>query len=200
MVVRPVSNYDENDGTLSDSEDFLANLTADSVDPITSEFTAPDVKGTKPKWWERPKKSSVKGTRTPRPRKTAQAKALPKGGLKGPLSQLYIGIGMSVMPFDPSCGRIIIENADKCAEALDELSKTNTAVRNFLIGLCTTSAWGAVLMAHAPIVMAIAMHHVPALKKQQEKMVGEFAEMMANGFKGSDDDGFAQGKLFPEDD
>jgi hypothetical protein len=87
------------------------------------------------------------------------------------------------MPFDPSCGRIVIENAEKCAEALDELAKTNTAVRNFLIGLCTTSAWGAVLMAHAPIVMAIAMHHVPALKKQQEKMVGEFAEMMANGFQ-----------------
>jgi hypothetical protein len=30
--------------------------------------------------------------------------------------------------------------------------------------------------------MAIAMHHVPALREKQEKMVGEFAEMMANGF------------------
>ena len=97
---------------------------------------------------------------------------------------------MSVMPFDPSCGRIIIENSEKCADALDDLAKTNSAVRYFLITLFTTSAWGAVVMAHAPIVMAIAMHHVPALKKQQEKMVGEFAEMMANGFQapqGEDD-------------
>lgn len=178
----------EDDGTLSDNEDFVKNLTADTVDPIT-EFTAPDVKSTKSKWWERtPKKDGAKGSRTPRAPKTRQAKALPKGGLKGPLTQLYVGIGMSVMPFDPSCGRTIIENADKCAEALDELAKTNTAVRNFLIGLCTTSAWGAVLMAHAPIVMAIAMHHVPALKKQQEKMVGEMAEMFANGFKGPEKD------------
>lgn len=187
MVVRPVSDYDENDGTLSDSEDFVKGLVAENTDAF-GEFTAPDVKGTRPKWWERtPKKgagnATSKSARTPRTPKTRQAKALPKGGLRGPLTQLYVGIGMSVMPFDPSCGRIIIENAPKCAEALDELSKTNTAVRNFLIGLCTTSAWGAVLMAHAPIVMAIAMHHVPALKKQQEKMVGEFAEMMANGFQ-----------------
>lgn len=182
----------ENDGTQSDNEDFVANLVAENTEPLTGTFTAPVVKGTRPKWWERtPKKNGGKGSsgsaRTPRTPKTRQAKALPKGGLKGPLTQLYVGIGMSVMPFDPSCGRTIIENADKCAEALDELAKTNTAIRNFLIGLCTTSAWGAVLMAHAPIVMAIAMHHVPALKKQQEKMVGEFAEMMANGFNVNQD-------------
>lgn len=187
-----MNDYDENDGTLSDNEDFLANLVAENTDPITSEFTAPNVKATKPKWYERGRKASDNGAagkpRAPRVSKTRQVKALPKGGLKGPLTQLYVGIGMSVMPFDPSCGRTIIENADKCAEALDDLSKTNTAVRNFLIGLCTTSAWGAVLMAHAPIVMAIAMHHVPALKKQQEKMVGEFAEMMANGFNGPEKD------------
>jgi hypothetical protein len=187
MVVRAMSDGIDPDDFDSDSEDFVKNLVAENTDAL-GEFTPPDVRGTKPKWWERtPKgkggKSANGSARERRASKPKTVKPMPRGGLRGPLTQLYVGIGMSVMPFDPSCGRTIIENADKCAEALDELAKTNTAIRNFLIGLCTTSAWGAVLMAHAPIVMAIAMHHVPALKKQQEKMVGEFAEMMANGFK-----------------
>jgi hypothetical protein len=168
-----------------DSFDF-SRLTAENTEPLTGEFTPPNISGSKPRWWESArKKNGSSGKKEPRERvsKVERAKALPRGGLRQPLANIYTGIGMSVMPFDPSCGRMIIENADKCAEALDDLAKTNTAVRNFLIGLCTTSAWSAVVMAHAPIVMAIAMHHVPALKKQQEKMVGEFAEMMANGFQ-----------------
>ena len=185
------SEFGDNNNA-SELFDF-GKLTAENTEPLTGEFTPPVVSGSRPRWWEGARKkktdSGKKETRTRAP-KVERAKALPRGGLRQPLATLYTGIGMSVMPFDPSCGRTIIENADKCAEALDELAKTNTAVRNFLIGLCTTSAWGAVLMAHAPIVMAIAMHHVPALKKQQEKMVGEFAEMMANGFQapnGEDD-------------
>lgn len=165
----------------------FGKLTAENTDSLTGEFTPPSISGSKPKWWERaPKKNGASEKNKPRARapRAERVKPLPRGGLRQPLANLYTGIGMSVMPFDPACGRTIIENSDKCAETLDELAKTNTAVRNFLIGLCTTSAWGAVLMAHAPIVMAIAMHHVPALKKQQEKMVGEFAEMMANGFQG----------------
>lgn len=187
----PGSEFGDNNNA-AESFDFNA-LTVENTEPLTGDFTPPSISGSKPKWWERaPKrdKSSAKSEPRARTPKVDRAKPLPRGGLRGPLTNLYTGIGMSVMPFDPGCGRIIIENADKCAEALDELSKTNTAVRNFLISLCTTSAWGAVVMAHAPIVMAIAMHHVPALKRQQEKMVGEFAEMMANGFstpKGEDE-------------
>ena len=107
---------------------------------------------------------------------------MPRGGLRQPLEDLYTGLGMMLIPFDPSCGKVIIEAAPRCAETLDDLAKTNPAVRRILISLVTTSALGAVVMAHAPIIMAIAMHHVPALREKQEKMVGEFAEMMANGF------------------
>lgn len=183
--------YDDGDNSNTDDSFDISKLTAENTESLTGEFIAPNVKATKPKWWERAPKSRNADANTPRGKRALKAervKALPRGGLRGPLEQLYTGIGMSVMPFDPSCGRIIIENAGKCAEALDELAKTNTAVRNILISLCTTSAVGAVVMAHAPIVMAIAMHHVPALKNRQEKMVGEFAEMMANGFATPDGD------------
>lgn len=174
---------DDDSGIEINNEPFdFSALTAESTDPLTGDFTPPNVQGTKPRWWERAPKS---GKRTPKAKakKTpGPAPAMPRGGLKGPLVNVYTGIGMSVMPFDPGCGRIIIENAEACATALDDLAKTNPAVRRVLLSLVTTSAWGAVIMAHAPIVMAIAMHHVPALRERQEKMVGEFAEMMANGF------------------
>lgn len=168
--------------TDSNTFDFSA-LTPESTS-LGEEFTPPVVKGSKPRWWEtRPK--SEKKTRQTRERSTRSipsVKPMPKGGLKPALAQMYAGVGMAVMPFDPACGRVVLENAERCAESLDELAKTNPAVRNLLISLVTTSAWGAVIMAHAPILMAIAMHHVPALRERQEKMVGEFAEMMANGF------------------
>lgn len=166
------------------SEDFdIQSLNVESTDPITAEFTPPNVKGSKPKWWESaPRNGRRREKKERRTRETRRDIPMPRGGFKGPLTNVYTGIGMSVMPFDPGCGRIIIENAEKCAESLDELARTNPAVRRVLMSLITTSAWGAVIMAHAPIMMAIAMHHVPALREKQEKMVGEFAEMMANGF------------------
>jgi len=155
--------------------DFGA-LNAESVSPEDTPPTFEPPK--KPKWWERKPKNS-------QPKKVKEKKSappMPRGGLRQPLEDLYTGLGMMLIPFDPSCGKVIIEAAPRCAETLDDLAKTNPAVRRILISLVTTSALGAVVMAHAPIIMAIAMHHVPALREKQEKMVGEFAEMMANGF------------------
>lgn len=160
----------------SSSFDF-SSLEAETTEPLT--FEAPRTK--KQRWWESRQKTGKK-TRPEREKKTRTMPPMPRGGLKPALTQMYTGIGMAVMPFDPACGRVIIENAETCAASLDELAKTNPAVRRVLISLVTTSAWGAVIMAHAPILMAVAMHHVPALRDKQEKMVGEFAEMMANGF------------------
>lgn len=177
----------DSDSGITSNEFDIHSLNVESTDPLTSEFTPPNVKGTKPRWWESAPRSGAKRgerrSRKERPaRETRRDIPYPRGGFRGPLTNVYTGIGMTVMPFDPGCGRIIIENAEKCAESLDELARTNPAVRRVLMSLITTSAWGAVIMAHAPIMMAIAMHHVPALRERQEKMVGEFAEMMANGF------------------
>lgn len=151
-----------------------------SADPVAPEEAPPVFEAPrKPKWWEsRKRKNSA--PRPPKARKPVPP--APRGGLRKPLEDLYTGIGMMMMPFDPSCGKVIIEAAPRCAETLDDLAKTNPAVRRLLISLVTGSAMGAVIMAHAPILMAIAMHHIPALREKQEKMVGEFAEMMANGF------------------
>lgn len=154
--------------------DFSA-LSADSVpaDDTPPSFDPPR----KPKWWERKPKNGA----APKREKVRKAMpSMPRGGLREPLENLYTGIGMFMMPFDASCAKVIIEAAPKCAESLDDLAKTNPAVRRILISLVTTSAMGAVVMAHAPIIMAVAMHHVPALRDKQEKMVADMAEMFAN--------------------
>lgn len=161
-----------------DSPFDFSGLNAETTEPITG-FEPPHVR--KPRWWEsRPK--SEKKTRQARVRKTRAAPVMPRGGLESALTQMYTGMGLAVMPFDPACGRVVIENAATCAESLNELAKIDPAVRRVLISLVSSSAWGAVIIAHAPILMAVAMHHVPALRNKQEKMVAEFAEMMANGF------------------
>lgn len=158
--------------------DFNA-LTADTVSPEEAppSFAPPR----KASFWEKMfGNNSKNGAKKERKVKTRTLAPMPRGGLRGPLEEMYTSLGMLVMVADASCGKAIIEAAPRCAESLDNLAKTNPAVRRILISLVTTNAMGAVIMAHAPIIMAIAMHHVPWLRERQEKMVSEFAEMMAN--------------------
>lgn len=162
-----------NESNDESSFDFGA-LNAETVEPL-SPHVAPDVKSTKRRWWE----SRPKGEKSKREKAAKPIPALPRGGLRASLENWYTGIGIAVMPFDAHCGTIIIDNAAACAKSMDELAKTNPAVRRVLIKMVAASAMGAVFAAHAPIVMAIAMHHVPALRERQEKMASDMAEMFA---------------------
>jgi len=107
-----------------------------------------------------------------------------KGAMVRQLEDLYTTVGLFVMAFDQPCGTAIVNSAAKCAEALDNLAYENDAVRRILYRILETSAWGTVLAAHSPIIMAIAIHHVPAVRtvmgKLMAKGVGEEAEKFAN--------------------
>jgi hypothetical protein len=171
----PVDNVDSKPFDFSD-------INAEIVDSISAESKLtpnPKAGRERKRWWESKPRAEKKSRGKNKPMPT-----MPRGGLKPALTQLYTGFALAVMPFDPSCGKIILENAERCAESLDDLAKTNPAVRRALLSLVTTSAWGAVIMAHAPILMALAMHHVPALRERQEKMVADMAEMFANTNRG----------------
>jgi hypothetical protein len=98
----------------------------------------------------------------------------PKGGLKKALEELYTQIGMGVMMMDPHCGMVIIENAPKCAEALNNMADQNQALKRILLRIVETSLIGELMMAHAPIVMAVMMHHVPKFQENGAR----FASMM----------------------
>ena len=99
------------------------------------------------------------------PKETKPAPPKRRGQFKQPLTQMYAGIGTFLAIQDPVCGKAVLESAEKCAETLDDWAYQNPAVRRALASLTETSAVTAVIMAHAPIVMTVLMHHSPAAQK-----------------------------------
>lgn len=126
---------------------------------------------------------SEKENKTPKPEK--EEKKLPprrRGSLVKPLEEMYVTIGMAVMAFDEPCGIAITNSATRCAEALDNLAYENDAVRRVIMRLIQTSAWGGVVMAHSPIIMAIAVHHVPGAKNVVTKLMAVQASREAEDY------------------
>jgi hypothetical protein len=119
-----------------------------------------------------PARERLLGRRTARkaapkaaPKAAAKATPTPKqrpGHFVQPLTDLYTGIGALMMPFDQVCGSTIISNAEECAKSLDKLAQENNAVRRALNSLVTTSALGAVIVAHIPIAAMVMAHHGPS--------------------------------------
>lgn len=102
-----------------------------------------------------------------------------RGQFVKPLADMYTMVGMTVLTFDMTCGQTIIENAERCAKTLDDLAYKNDAVRRVLISLVTTSIWGAVIVAHAPIIFAIMVHHAPFMRdKMSDSMIKGVEEML----------------------
>lgn len=158
---------------MSESFDVAANATlVEEADPITPNpsdlINDPEAQeearrfalsfgGNSDKGTER--KSRVKKEKTPKP---VPPKPRP-GALKKPLMEMYGSIGMAVSMFDPQCGFAVMQNAEKCAEAMEGLARENEAVRRVVMNMIQTSVWGQVIAAHSPIIFAIAAHHVPKI-------------------------------------
>lgn len=106
------------------------------------------------------KKTDETPTRRTAPRRRKRPASKPKkGAFVDPLIQLYGVAALTLMPVDQHCAGVILENAESCATAVDELAFQNESVRRVLDTLVTGSAIGAVVMAHLPIMVAIASHH-----------------------------------------
>jgi hypothetical protein len=83
------------------------------------------------------------------------------------VNRLYRRAGKIVRAMDHDIGTAILESARNTAEAgepddsvgaaWDELCKTNPRIRKFVMKCLTGGAWGQLVMAHGPIVMAIVM-------------------------------------------
>lgn len=102
----------------------------------------------------------------PRGRPKSTAPAYRAGQFVQPLTQMYMTMGLMLMPIDKPVAEAVIQQAEACAKSLDELAKQNESVRKALITLTTTGAWGAVMVAHAPILIAVMVNHVPAVRER----------------------------------
>ena len=80
------------------------------------------------------------------------------------MNALYRKAGKLVKLWDVAVGETIImatrkEDEDEVTvgEAWENLAKTNPRIRNFLLKLLQSDAWGGLLMAHLPILIAVAI-------------------------------------------
>lgn len=147
----------------------------DSVAPSTPATetippTTPEAPGRASRWRSpgpTPRKS--KPDKSPKPVRATKDSAT----LKKALTELYTAGGMMWAPFDPQCGMAVVNSAEPCADALVKLADENEAVKRALSALTQTSAWGGVMAAHLPIIMAIAGHHVAAVRERMPNNVVE---------------------------
>lgn len=122
----------------------------------------------------RPKKVRIKKPPPPKPR---------EGSLVEPLTELYATLGGLIVPFDNHCGTAIVLSAPKCAEAMEDLARQNPAVRRAIMSMVESSAWMKVALAHAPIVVAVMIHHVPSVQNAFQAVVAPAPEHTSNGYQ-----------------
>lgn len=90
------------------------------------------------------------------------------------LAEVYTGLGMMLMPFDPTCGSAIMQASEECGKSVEKLCKQNPTVRRYVLKFLETSVIGELIIAHMPILLAVAMHHVGPVKKGMEAMGQNF--------------------------
>ena len=107
---------------------------------------------------------------------------MPKGGIAGPVATLYKRAGSFIQPFDAGCGTALIMGAEDCGRAWEEVCKRNPQIRRYVLAMLATGANMELIVAHAPILAAVAIHHIPAVRQMvtqtTENMTRMFEEQM----------------------
>lgn len=168
---------EDSSATDEDIEDFsetLANLTAQDIpadDRSPQEDTEPETEKGGGFFSRFRKKGGTRKEMKPVP-------PMPRGGIAGPVAALYKRAGSFIQPFDPGCGTALIMGADDCGRAWEEVCKRNPQLRRYVLAMLATGANMDLLIAHIPIIAAVAIHHVPAVRQ----MVAETTESMTRMF------------------
>jgi hypothetical protein len=122
---------------------------------------------------DRPPATPVRGARPAARTSTAPAAPMPRGGvIAAGVDKLYRRAGKLLRALDHDIGQALIEctRADLLDEgeltvgqAWEQLAKTNPRIRAFLMRAIAGGAWGDLIMAHAPLGIAIVMK--PAVQR-----------------------------------
>lgn len=73
-------------------------------------------------------------------------------GFAPAIEKAYRNLSLAVTPWDVDLGAALDQVAPEAADAWNELAKRNQAVRRFIVAITETTAWGAVVAAHSPII------------------------------------------------
>lgn len=96
------------------------------------------------------------GPGRPADRRPATARQKP---LRPRLTKAYETVGTLVGFVSPADGRVILANAESCAEAVAEWAEQDPRVREALERMLSGSAMGKVVIAHLPIALGVAANH-----------------------------------------
>jgi hypothetical protein len=175
-IFEPQPGNDSND---SIPLDFNA-LQAETTEPIVPHSVPNPNADKKVPWWRKSGRDIAgEAKKKERTQKTSSTPRMSDAALIAALESFYAGMSLAAMPFCMHCAQNIGNNASQCAGAMVEWSKTNPAIRRFLVNMVAISAGGKVIAAHSAMLMPIAMHHVPVLRERQEKMAADMGEMFA---------------------
>lgn len=133
-----------------------------------------------------PAKGAAKGPAmkaAPEPRGPFRAGPIAKG-----MNRIYKRAGKIIRTWDPEVGMAVIVCATKededdvtVGEAWEELARVNPRIRAFLEKMISGGAWGSLIAAHMPIVLAFLMKDAV---RQRFPLMGLVSNLM-----GPDDDG-----------
>lgn len=84
-----------------------------------------------------------------------------------PLTNFYSMASLAMVPIKMEIAEAIANATDKCVDSVLNLATTNSSLRKFLEKSIDSVGWVSVLVAHAPILLAIAMAYVPSLKDNE---------------------------------
>lgn len=126
-------------------------------------------------------KERMMGSRRPPPirarnvKETKPRKVIPNkpGQFIEPLTDVYNGLALMVMPFEPELAMTLMSPhrtpteedpnpltvAENCAKAWDEAAQRSENIRRMLDGFLTVSVFGTLLAAHLPLLMILLKNH-----------------------------------------
>ena len=153
---------------VEDTEEFLIEDVPEDIPKPKPEPIVPD----HTKSSDSPFASFIKSKREKKSDDKERPPPMPRPGIIGrQISDIYMGFGTMMMPFDPYCGNAIIQAAEECGKSVEKMCKTNPAFRRFVLKFLETSVFGEAVIAHLPILIAVMMHHVPSMQRNVGKMM-----------------------------
>jgi len=177
----------------------INSVTAENVTVPTPEFSDPPPPETglrtPPRRAWRQGRQSRPRTAKPTPPKKAPntvadaVKEIPRprrGHFVKPITQTYTSIGIILMPIDPICANLFIQNAEPVARAWDEAAYESDAIRAALIKFLEVSVATRITVAHIPIFLGMMLHHSKHAQTMLARMGEGFAETVEQNMRAGD--------------
>lgn len=135
-----------------------------------------------------------KGHRTKARKEPVDVPPFRAGPIATGMNKLYARTGKILRVMDPDIGNAVLASTRKesdddvtVGEAWEELARVNPRIRATLLKMIQGGAWGQLMMAHAPIIMAILMKDAVRRRIPMFKLVSALFDQDSDGTSAGSD-------------